>query len=194
MQRVLEETVGSPVAPHLDEGDHVEKDARPFARGERQIEQVDARRRLPHDGFELALEQREAPDLDLAQLRDRLGALGVLDPRAPDRGGEIGLRRLRNSGFSSIASVPKPFGWGALAALEPGALNGGGEIEIGRLRNLGLLVHRVDPKFLTPRRRDSCPSWIAPPSSPIVASTSNCLQRRPQASFGAVNAGAAHRH
>ena len=78
VQRVLGKAVGSPVAPHLDKGDHVEKETRPLARGERQIEQVDARGRLPHQGFELALEQREASHLDLAQLRDRIGALGVL--------------------------------------------------------------------------------------------------------------------
>ena len=91
VQRVLEEAVGAPVAPHLDEGDHVEKDARTLALGERQVEQVHARRRLAHDRFELAFEQRQAPDLDLAQFRDRLGAFGVLDPRAPDGAARSGF-------------------------------------------------------------------------------------------------------
>ena len=55
----------------------------------RQIEHVDARRGLPHDGLERAFEQRQTPRFDFAQVRDRLGALGVFDPRPPDRGGEV---------------------------------------------------------------------------------------------------------
>ena len=107
MQRVLEEAIGPAVAPHVDEGDHVDKDARMLALRQRQIEHVDARRRLPHDGFQRAFEQRQAACLDLPQISDRFRALGVLRSRAPHRRREVRLRRLRPSGMSSMASVPK---------------------------------------------------------------------------------------
>ncbi len=99
VERVLEEAVGAPVARHLDEGDHVEKDARPVALGERQVEEVDPRRRLAHHGLQRALQEREAAELDLPQFRDRVGALGVLDPRAPERGRKVGLPRRRPLGL-----------------------------------------------------------------------------------------------
>ena len=44
-------------------------------------------------GFQRAFERLQTVDLELAQIRDRLGALGVLDPRLPDRGCEVGLDR-----------------------------------------------------------------------------------------------------
>ena len=90
---VLIKAIGAPVVRHVDEGDHVEEQARMLARRQRQIEQVDVRRRLVDDGLERALERRQAAHFELAQLRDRLGALGVLDPRLPDRGCEIRLGR-----------------------------------------------------------------------------------------------------
>ena len=107
VEGILEEAIGPPVASHVDKGDHVEKEPRALALGQRQIEHVDARRRLPHDGFESAFEQREAARLDFAQIRNRLGAFGVFHSREPHRRRKVGLRRLRTLGSSSMASVPK---------------------------------------------------------------------------------------
>jgi hypothetical protein len=60
-------------------------------RRDREIEQVDVRRRLVDYGPERALKRQEPPHFELAQFGDRLGALGVLHPRLPDRGCEVRL-------------------------------------------------------------------------------------------------------
>ena len=87
---VLMEPVGAPVVRHVDEGDHVDEQTRMIAPRQRQIKHVDVRRRLRDDGLERAFEQRQTAHFNLAQIRNRLGALGVLDPRLPDRGCEVG--------------------------------------------------------------------------------------------------------
>ena len=91
--RVLKKSIGALIVRHVDERDHVEKEARMLALGQRQIKQVDALRRLVDDRLQRALKRFEADNLELAHLRDRLGALGVLDPRLPDRGCEVRLGR-----------------------------------------------------------------------------------------------------
>ena len=60
---------------------------------QRQIKQVDALRRLVDDRLQRALERFETDDFELAHLRDRIGALGVLNPSLPDRGCEVRLDR-----------------------------------------------------------------------------------------------------
>ena len=70
---------------HVDEGDHVDEQTRMIAARQRQIKHVDVRRRLRDDRLERAFEQRQTAHFNLAQIRDRLGALGVLDPRQTDR-------------------------------------------------------------------------------------------------------------
>ena len=60
---------------------------------QRQIKQIDALRRLVDDRLQRALKRFEADNLKLAHLRDRIGALGVLDPSLPDRGDEVRLDR-----------------------------------------------------------------------------------------------------
>ncbi len=60
---------------------------------QRHIEQVDALRRLVDDRLQRALERFETDNLELAHLRDRIGALGVLDPSLPERGCEVRLDR-----------------------------------------------------------------------------------------------------
>ena len=64
-----------------------------LALGQRQIKHVDALGRLVDDRLQHALKRFEADNLELAHLRDRIGALGVLDPSLPDRGDEIRLAR-----------------------------------------------------------------------------------------------------
>ena len=91
--RVLKEAIGAPVVRHVDEGDHVEEKARMLALSQRQIEHVDARRGLSDDGFKRVLELAQTAELNFAQVRDRLGALGVFDSRLPDRGCEVRLGR-----------------------------------------------------------------------------------------------------
>ena len=78
---------------HVDEGDHVEEEARMLALRQRHIEQVDALRRLVDDGFQRALKRFETGDFELAHLGDRVGALGVLNSGLPDRGCEVRLDR-----------------------------------------------------------------------------------------------------
>jgi pseudouridylate synthase len=93
LTRVLEKSVGALIVRHVDERDHVEKEARMLALGQRQIKQVDALRRPVDDRLQRALKRFEADNLELAHLRDRIGALGVLDPSLPNRGDEIRLAR-----------------------------------------------------------------------------------------------------
>jgi pseudouridine-5'-phosphate glycosidase len=93
LTRVLEKSVGALIVRHVDERDHVEKEARMLALGQRQIKQVDALRRPVDDRLQRALKCFEADNLELAHLRDRIGALGVLDPSLPNRGDEIRLAR-----------------------------------------------------------------------------------------------------
>ena len=84
--RVLEKSIGALIVRHVDEGDHVEEEARMLALRQRQIEQVERLRRLVDDGLQRALKRFETDNLEIAHLRDRIGALGVLDPSLPDRG------------------------------------------------------------------------------------------------------------
>ena len=71
---------------------------------QRHIEQVDAWRRLVDDRLQRALERPQTDDFELAQIRDRLGALGVLDPSLPERGAKVRLNR-NVLGLSSIDSI-----------------------------------------------------------------------------------------
>ena len=91
--RVLEESIGALVVRHVDECDHVEEEARMLALRQRQIKQIETLRRLVDDRLQRALKRFEADNLELAHLRDRIGALGVLDPSLPDRGAEVRLDR-----------------------------------------------------------------------------------------------------
>ena len=91
--RVLEESIGALIVRHVDEGDHVEEEARMLALRQRQIEQAEPLRRLVDDRLQRALKRFETDDLKIAHLRDRIGALGVLDPSLPDRGYEVRLDR-----------------------------------------------------------------------------------------------------
>lgn len=86
---VLEETIGALVVRHVDEGDYGEQ-TRMLTRRPGETEQVDVRRRLVDEGLPRAFERLQALDLELAQIRDRLGAL---DSRLPDRGRKVGLDR-----------------------------------------------------------------------------------------------------
>ena len=51
-----------------------------LALGQRQIKQVEPLRRLVDDRLQRALKRLETDDLELAHLRDRIRALGVVDP------------------------------------------------------------------------------------------------------------------
>ncbi len=84
--RVLKESIGALIVRHVDERDHVEEEARMLALRQRQIKQVEPLRRLVDDRLQYALQRFETDNLELAHLRDRIGALGVLDPSLPDRG------------------------------------------------------------------------------------------------------------
>jgi len=87
---VLMEAISAPIVGHVDEGDHVHEQTRMVAPRQRQIEHVDVPGRLCDHRLERAFEQRQTAHFNLAQIRDRLGAFGVLDPRLPDRGCEVG--------------------------------------------------------------------------------------------------------
>ena len=93
LARVLEESIGALIVRHVDERDHVEEEARMLALRQRQIKQVEPLRRLVDDRLQRALKRFETDNLELAHLRDRIGALGVLDPSLPDRGDEVRLDR-----------------------------------------------------------------------------------------------------
>ena len=93
MPRILKKSVGALIVRHVDKRDHVEEEARMFALRQRHIEQVDALRRLVDDRLQRALKRLETDNLELARLRHRIGALGVLDPSLPDRRCEVRLRR-----------------------------------------------------------------------------------------------------
>ena len=93
LARVLEKSIGALIVRHVDKRDHVDEEARMLALRQRQIKQIDALRRLVDDRLQRALKRFEADNLKLAHLRDRIGALGVLDPSLPDRGDEVRLDR-----------------------------------------------------------------------------------------------------
>ena len=93
LARVLKKSIGALIMRHVDKCDHVEEEARMLALRQRHIEQVDALRRLVDDRLQRALKRLETGNFELAHLRDRIGALGVLDPSLPDRGCEVRLDR-----------------------------------------------------------------------------------------------------
>ena len=132
--RVLEKSIGALVVRHVDECDHVDEEARMLALGQRQIKQINTLRRLVDDRLQRALERFETDNFELAHLRNRFGALGVLDPSLPDRGAEVRLdrdvmglvvhrlafrprsRQVRVAGIRRIASWPGSLG--ELAAID----------------------------------------------------------------------------
>jgi len=93
LARVLKKSIGALVMRHVDERDHVEEEARMLALRQRHIKQVDTLRRLVDDRLQRALKRFETGNFELARLRDRITALGVLNPGLPDRGYEVRLDR-----------------------------------------------------------------------------------------------------
>ena len=91
--RVLEKSIGALVVRHVDKRDHVDEEARMLALCQRQIKQIHPLRRLVDNRLQRALKRLEADNLQLAHLRNRVSALGVLDPSLPNRSGEVRLGR-----------------------------------------------------------------------------------------------------
>ena len=90
---ILIKAIGALITRQIHVGDHVQEQTRMLARRQRHIEQVNAWRRLVDDALQRTLERPQTDDFEVPQIRDRLGALGVLHPRLPERGCEIRLNR-----------------------------------------------------------------------------------------------------
>ena len=82
---ILHQAVGAPVAAHLDEGHHVDEEPRVLARHESGVEEVDLGRHLGQDGFEHLAQEFEPRQFRVAEVAERLGAIGHLHPCGPDR-------------------------------------------------------------------------------------------------------------
>ncbi len=79
--RVLQKTIGAPVTAHFDEGDHIDEEARPFARHQRDIEQIDIFRHFGEDRQQFIPQHFEPRDLGAAQFGNDTAAFGVIDTR-----------------------------------------------------------------------------------------------------------------
>ena len=61
--RILHEAIDAAIAPHLDEAEHVDKQARVLGRRQRDIEQVAIGRHLRKNRLKVVLQEFEARDL-----------------------------------------------------------------------------------------------------------------------------------
>ena len=92
--RVLQETIDAAVAPHLDEADMVDEEARALAMGEADVEEIAILRHLGEHRGEMVAQNFEPGDLGFAQIGEHVGALRIGEASAPQRAGEVGDARL----------------------------------------------------------------------------------------------------
>ncbi len=85
MPRILHEPIGPPVAAHLDERNHVDEQARPLARNETDVEEIDLGRNLCQHGRDGVSQQIKTRHLAAAEVDQALRALGLLQSRGADR-------------------------------------------------------------------------------------------------------------
>ncbi len=99
---VLQEPVGSPVAGHFDEGDHVDEEARMFSRHHAGIEEIHLGRDLGQHGFHHLAQEIEPRHLGVAEIAQDLRPLGLLDPCRPQRRGQADKRPSRSKSLSPM--------------------------------------------------------------------------------------------
>ena len=92
--RVLQEPIDAAVAPHLDEADMVDEEARALAMGEADVEEIAILRHLGEHRGEMVAQNFEPGDLGFAQIGEHVGALRIGEASAPQRAGEVGDARL----------------------------------------------------------------------------------------------------